>query len=410
VPGRLTPRLHEGLVRLGTWVPFAPAARLLTYFTGVAVSASTAQRQTEAAGAAYVAVQTAEVERLGRELPGPPPGPPVQQLTVDGAFVPLVGGAWAEVKTLSLGTAQPPVWSAREQAWLVHTTDLSYFSRLAEHETFGWQATVETHRRGTESAGVVCAVADGADWCQAFVDLHRPDAVRILDFPHAVGYLAQAAQAVWGTGSAGATTWTREQAHILLAHGPQPVLTALRSLGDAAAVTTALGYLSKRVEQLQYPAFRAAGYPIGSGCGESANKLVVEARLKGSGMHWACRQVDALLALRTVACSDRWAEAWPAVQVELVRRQRQRTTDRRRARQLPCAPPAPTDGPVADPPALVPVAAGPPRYLATASDTDEPVGSSGLTRAFGQHRPAPDHPWRRHRIGRGVPFPRRAEA
>jgi hypothetical protein len=26
---------------------------------------------------------------------------------------------------------------------------------------------------------------DGADWCQIFTERHRPDAVRILDFPHA---------------------------------------------------------------------------------------------------------------------------------------------------------------------------------------------------------------------------------
>lgn len=198
MPGSLTPSLHEGLVRLGTWLPFAPAAALLTYCTGATVSASTAQRQTEAAGAADVAVQTADVARLARDLPDPPSGPAIQQLTVDGAFVPLVGGAWAEVKTLAIGAVQPPVWSAQTQDWQVQTTDLSYFSRLADHATFSWQATVETHRRGTATAGTVCAVADGADWCQQFVDLQRPDAVRILDFPHAVGYLAQAAQAVWG--------------------------------------------------------------------------------------------------------------------------------------------------------------------------------------------------------------------
>jgi len=37
---------------------------------------------------------------------------------------------------------------------------------------------------------------------------------------------------------------------------------------------------------LQYPHFLQTGWPIGSGIVESANKLVVEARLKGSGMHW----------------------------------------------------------------------------------------------------------------------------
>jgi hypothetical protein len=35
---------------------------------------------------------------------------------------------------------------------------------------------------------------------------------------------------------------------------------------------------------MQYPTYQEAGWPIGSGSVESANKLVVEARLKGVGM------------------------------------------------------------------------------------------------------------------------------
>ena len=40
---------------------------------------------------------------------------------------------------------------------------------------------------------------------------------------------------------------------------------------------------------------------------------VVEARLKGAGMHWDRRHVNPMLALRTVACADRWDEAWPQI-------------------------------------------------------------------------------------------------
>src|SRR3954454_666437 len=46
LPGSLTPHLLELLVRLGTWVPFTPAAALLTAFTAVACSGATARRQT----------------------------------------------------------------------------------------------------------------------------------------------------------------------------------------------------------------------------------------------------------------------------------------------------------------------------------------------------------------------------
>ena len=61
---------------------------------------------------------------------------------------------------------------------------------------------------------------------------------------------------------------------------------------------------------MQYPTYRAAGWPLGSGMVESANKLVVEARLKGAGMHWKRENVNALLLLRTAVCNDRWRLTW----------------------------------------------------------------------------------------------------
>jgi hypothetical protein len=51
------------------------------------------------------------------------------------------------------------------------------------------------------------------------------------------------------------------------------------------SVQERLGYLAKRRGMLDYAWYHARGYPIGSGSVESANKLVVERRLKGVGMH-----------------------------------------------------------------------------------------------------------------------------
>ena len=85
-------------------------------------------------------------------------------------------------------------------------------------------------------------------------------------------------------------------------------LPTSRAPGPAAAAETARAtfeYLAKRWDQIQYAAFLARGFPIGSGSVESANKLVVEARLKGSGMHWARHHVSPLVALRAVLCSGR---------------------------------------------------------------------------------------------------------
>ncbi|MCA1598176.1 MAG: ISKra4 family transposase, partial [Chloroflexi bacterium] len=83
---------------------------------------------------------------------------------------------------------------------------------------------------------------------------------------------------------------------------------------------------------MQYARFRAAGWPIGSGSGESANKLVVEARLKGAGMHWADQNVNPMLALRNAVCNDRWGEVWRQIEAEQRRQVRARRAERRRQR------------------------------------------------------------------------------
>ena len=108
LPGQLTPVLQDHLAHLGTWMPFAHAAQLLSQFFRVSVSESSAQRLTEAIGIAYEAVQVAEVERIERDWPEVEDGADKLLLSVDGAFVPVMHGEWAEVKTLVLSDVAEP--------------------------------------------------------------------------------------------------------------------------------------------------------------------------------------------------------------------------------------------------------------------------------------------------------------
>ena len=309
-------------MRLATWMPFAQAARVLRDFTHVAVSEATVRRLTEAAGAEVVAAQTAEVARIEQELPAAPVGPARAVVEVDGAMVPLRGGEWAEVRTLAIGD-QPPPGPAQPTS---RTTDLSYFSRLTDAANFERLSLVETQRRGLEQAGAIAGVADGAEWVQSFLDTHCPQALRILDFAHAVEHLSVIGSAVWGEGSTAAQTWVAAQARWLKRVGPAWLLDEVRDLlagqPQSEVLRRELAYLEKRAAQMDYPRFRAAGWPVGSGIIESGNKLVVEARLKGAGMRWARAHVNPLLGLRNAVCNDRWAEAW-ASSAERGRAQRQ---------------------------------------------------------------------------------------
>jgi hypothetical protein len=310
-------------------------------------------------------------------------------------MVPLRGGEWAEVKTVVIGAVQPPVLVNGER--VIRTHQHSYFSRLTDADTFQRLALVELHRRGVERAQAVAAVTDGSEWLQKFLDYHCYGAVRILDFPHAGEHLNAIGQGQWGPGSDAARAWLTTQLRELKQAGPAAVLAEVQGLAAAHAEPPGwlsdVAYLDKRAAQMQYPAFQAAGWPIGDGVVESANKLVVEARLKGSGMHWARPHVDAMLALRNIACNDRWDEAWPQIATALRQQAQQQRTIRRRLRHpalpgpLPVAPPEPPPSPTL-----------PHRHTAAPSapaDPDSPATAPGEP-----WRPPANHPWRRMPIGR----------
>jgi hypothetical protein len=406
LPGDYTPTLVEDMVRLGARIEFGPAAAEIGRLKKVHVSKPTVRRDTEKAGDAYVVVQTEQLAALEKELPPAPLGPPLQQLSVDGVMVPLLHGEWGEVKSLAIGTIGAPVLEKGE--WVVHTTDLTYFSRLVDHETFTRAATVETHRRGTETAGTVCAINDGAEWEQKLVDHHRPDAVRILDWGHSSEYVADAGHAVFGKGTAAASEWLGQQLHELKHGDPPKVLAELRRLCDVPTVgerelsseavkvvRTSLDYLEKRQAMIRYAEFTAAGYPIGSGAIESGNKLVIERRLKGPGMHWAREHVDGMAALRNALCSDRWDEAWTELSARWRQTVRERAAHRRGKRREVAN--AVRAVPI---PSLTKAATRPKPVVAPVDGHLKPVASSVAIRPpAGPRRPAANHPWRHSPIG-----------
>ena len=147
---------------------------------------------------------------------------------------------------------------------------------------------------------------------------------------------------------------------------------------------------------MQYPAFQAAGWPIGDGAVESGNKLVVEARLKGSGMHWARPHVDPMLALRNLACNDRWDEGWSHIVAELRRQTRLRAVTHRQQRRARCeAQPVLSRQTT---PSSIEVR--PQTEVVPAAHVPAPPAKPVADKPKERQRPAPDHPWRRSPIGR----------
>ncbi len=62
LPGKLTPKGHEQVVGVSSWMPFGRAVEMMGKFTGMKISKIVSQRYTEAAGAMYATMQKEEVE------------------------------------------------------------------------------------------------------------------------------------------------------------------------------------------------------------------------------------------------------------------------------------------------------------------------------------------------------------
>lgn len=324
--GHLLPHAQDALVRLGSELPFGRAAEHLKGMLGVVVHAATARRHTLAAGQRVLEVQTKQAHPLA--ACAEEQAAERMAMSSDGAMVPLVGGVWAEVKLVAIGAVERRRHKDEEQ---IVTTQLTYFARMADAGTFADQASAEVRRRGIERAKQVCAIQDGAEWIQDFVQGHRHDALRILDFAHAAGYFSEIADKVRDSGGHLPPKWVDGVLHRLKHEGPARVLRHVSWVARRyPQVSEQVNYLQKRRALMDYPSYQQQGWPIGSGSAESGHKVVMQARLKGPGMHWRPEHVNPMLALRLALLNGRWSESW---QEQHRLRQHQRQLERRTRQQ-----------------------------------------------------------------------------
>lgn len=301
---------------MGSKMPFREAVEEVWHGHKTAVGEATCRRVTYRNGQVAEAIVCQEAARLEKEGFDETEAPERLVLSADGSFIHLTNGEWREIKGMAVGEFETErAAEGKEEA--VRTRNLSYFTRSYRAREFEYFALAELARRGLDKAETVVAVTDGAEWLQRFIDYHCPQAVRIIDFAHAVGYVAEAGRAVWGEDTEAFASWFTRSRHQLKHQPPQRTLAELRLLQpkakqdeQAAVLDSAQLYLQRRLEMIDYPYFQRRGYPIGSGSVESAHKQVVQRRFKQAGMRWAPQNVDPLLALRDLICNKRWSEGW----------------------------------------------------------------------------------------------------
>jgi hypothetical protein len=143
--------------------------------------------------------------------------------------------------------------------------------------------------------------------------------VQIVDFYHACEHLKGGCDAIWGESTPrGQAEFARLRVLLKEADdGAEQILRTLhyhrgRATGSRRKrIGAALTYFRNQRGRMHYAAYQRHHLPIGSGVVEAACKTLVTQRLKGSGMAWTMAGGQAILTLRSLLQSGRWAHAWP---------------------------------------------------------------------------------------------------
>jgi len=300
---------------------FDNAARALNIDWGTRYDGKQIQRWGEALGQTLVESRQKELEEFqAGDLPQCPANE--HQLLViggDGGRVqtreknPETGSRWKEDKVLTItsclkgdGADQPPT--------KLLTTCLA---TMEDAKKFGQLARLEAEKRGIRNAVEVIGIHDGGNWIDPLWEQHFGCHPRILDYYHAAEHLHEVARAAAVATSTG-TTALAEQLVTLLWEGKiDPLLDRLRELSAQAGepletdgpahprqvLRTNINYFEKHRDHTDYPAYRAKGWPIGSGITESGVKLFGK-RVKGTEQFWNVKGAEAILALRSKWLSE----------------------------------------------------------------------------------------------------------
>jgi hypothetical protein len=167
-------------------------------------------------------------------------------------------------------------------------------------------------------------IADGATSNWRFLEQHTER--QLIDFFHTTEYVGKIAQALYPHRHAAGPRGHWQHEHCTkLKHDPDALdvligeaarLSQRRSLAQTVRddVLSAWTYLTNHRHQMDYPAFTAAGLPIGSGVTEAACKTLVKQRLCASGMRWKNKGAKIVLSLRALTHTvGRWTQFWQKI-------------------------------------------------------------------------------------------------
>lgn len=178
----------------------------------------------------------------------------------------------------------------------------------------------EADKRGfTTGVGkLVQVVTDGDEDLAGYTKQFFPEAIHTIDVIHVLEYVWTAGECLFREGSDELTAWMEEQKTRLYGGGERELvaelthrlagipLTGPGNKGRRTRLAKSIGYIEKRLDQMNYKGLLERDLEVGSGAAEGAVKNIIGARFDFGGSRWIRERAEALLQLRCIEKNGQW--------------------------------------------------------------------------------------------------------
>jgi hypothetical protein len=300
---RISPLLQALLTYVGASEIYSDGNELIEKFLNIEINAMQIHRVTNTHGNSMVAgVSATDAKALKAALK---PDEVVYAM-VDGAMILTREDGWKEVKTGRVFGASALVEMSASRRELAHSL---YVSHLGSKDDF-----IEKFEKVADvfeplGAGLVI-VTDGAKWISNWVATDYPKATCILDLFHLLEHLNAWLLLQYKDTDARKLAFATYKT-LVLSGGGSALHAAISEVIDGSKTAATerlalLNYLENNLFRMDYPAYIARGLQCGSGAIESAQRTVLQQRLKLSGQRWTQEKAQNVLNLRVVRLSKQW--------------------------------------------------------------------------------------------------------
>ena len=317
----MSPKAAARIAREAATQSFDNAARALNIDWGMEWDGKQIQRWAEALGQTLVDIRDKELKAFKKGILPACKANEHELLVIgmDGGRVQTreksqeTGSRWKEDKVLTITSCLKGDGKEKPPEKLVST----FVATMEDARAFAPLARMEAERRGIRNAVEVIGIHDGGNWIDPLWEERFGCHARILDYYHAVEHLNDSAKAVFPANTQQAGILGKDLETMLWEGKTDLLLARLGELSAQAGepcendpashprkvLAQNVGYFQKHRDQIDYPTYRAKGWPIGSGITESGVKLFGK-RVKGTEQFWNVTGAETILALRSKWLSE----------------------------------------------------------------------------------------------------------